>query len=177
MLFWHVGASTAFIRYAFRDPAMDLRFLALGALLPDLIDLPVGLALWEQFASVRLIGHSMVLAGTILVLVLLVTRRGPVRKQWILLAVGTLLHLALDAVWNDPETLWWPFLGWEFTSSGFATFGDYARDVLTNPVMWFGELVGFVYLVLLWRRSDLGDRSARSRLFNTGVVTAPIERP
>jgi len=27
MLFWHVGATIAFVRYAFRDQNMDLRFL------------------------------------------------------------------------------------------------------------------------------------------------------
>jgi hypothetical protein len=42
MLFWHLGASIAVARYTFRDERMDLRFLALGALLPDIIDTPVG---------------------------------------------------------------------------------------------------------------------------------------
>jgi len=47
MLFWHVGATIAFVRYTFRDKAMDLRFLALGAILPDLIDTPIVTALFS----------------------------------------------------------------------------------------------------------------------------------
>ena len=176
MLFWHVGATTAFIRYAFRDPAMDLRFLALGAIAPDLIDLPIGVAFWSNVEHVRLAAHSFVFAAIVMVVVLVSTRRGPIRKRWMLFAVGVLLHLALDAMWQLPETLWWPFFGWEFASSGFATYPDYLRDLLSTPVMWVGELAGLAYLVFLWRTSGLGESEARRRLLTTGTVSAPIDR-
>ena len=96
MIFWHVGATTAFIRYAFRDPAMDLRYLALGALLPDIVDLPLGIVMWSEWQAARLIAHSIVFGSLVMLLVLVFTRRGPVRKQWMLLAVGVLLHLLLS---------------------------------------------------------------------------------
>jgi len=176
MLFWHVGASTAFIRYAFRDPAMDLRFLALGAILPDVIDLPLGVALWDRFESVRLGAHTMLFAAGALMVVLIVTRRGARRKRWILIAVGALAHLALDAMWTSPATLWWPFLGTEFTASGFATYGEYLRDLLTNPIIWLGEVAGAGYLAYLWIRSGLGDASERTDFLRTGRISAPIER-
>lgn len=177
MLLWHIGASVAFIRYAFRDPMMDIRFLAFGAILADVIDLPIGILLWPTFKTPRLFGHSMMFAFTAMVLVAVFTRRGPVRKQWILLAVGLLLHLALDAMWRSPETLWWPFFGWDFTFSGFGTFVGYAASVLTSPRMWFGEVAGLVYLAVLWRRSDMSTPEARRQFAATGVVSAPIERP
>lgn len=176
MFLWHIGASVAFIRYAFRDPMMDIRFLAFGAILADVIDLPIGILLWPTFKTPRLFGHSMMFAFTAMVLVALFTRRGPVRKQWILLAVGLLLHLALDAMWRSPETLWWPFFGWDFTFSGFETFLDYASDVLMTPMMWLSEVAGFLYLAALWNKSDLSEREARRRFAVTGVVSAPIER-
>jgi hypothetical protein len=176
MLLWHVGATTAFIRYAFRDPAMDLRFLALGAIAPDLIDLPIGVALWSSVEAVRLGAHSMVFGVTVMVAVLVLTRRGPTRRRWMLVAVGVLLHLALDAMWRLPETLWWPFFGWEFASTGFATYGAYLRDLFADPLMWAGEAAGLVYLGLLWRASDLGDPEARRRLMSSGTVSAPIGR-
>ena len=176
MLFWHVGATTAFIRYAFRDPAMDLRFLALGAIAPDLIDLPIAVALWSSVENVRLAGHSFVFAAIVMVAVLVLTRRGPVRRRWMLFAVGVLLHLALDAMWQLPETLWWPFFGWDFASSGFATYADYLRDLLSTPILWVGELAGLVYLAFLWRTSGLGEADARQRLLTTGTVSAPIGR-
>ncbi|KAA3637882.1 MAG: hypothetical protein DWP92_07130 [Armatimonadetes bacterium] len=176
MLFWHIGASVAFVRYAFRDPFMDLRFIALGAVLSDLVDLPLAIPLWSEFESVRLVGHTTVFAVLVMVVVLVATRRGLWRKRLILLATGVLLHLALDAMWQNPETLWWPFLGLEFASSGFGTYGDYVRDLFTNPWVWAGEVAGLAYLVALWRKAGLSRPEARESFIRTGVVSAPIDR-
>ena len=176
MLFWHVGATVAFVRYAFRDEAMDLRFLALGAILPDLIDTPIGVAMWTTWHTPRLWSHSLFFGSMVMVVVLVATRRGHRRKQWMLLATGVLVHLALDAMWADPETLWWPFLGWEFTSTGFATFGEYTRSILSDPWTWAGEALGVIYLAMLWRASNLSDKTNRATLASTGRVSAPIER-
>ncbi|MBA2338537.1 MAG: metal-dependent hydrolase, partial [Acidimicrobiia bacterium] len=76
MIFWHAGASIGIARATFRDPRMDLRFLVLGALLPDLLDTPVGLILFDRLRSVRLAGHTLLLAAIVMVAVVLRTRRG-----------------------------------------------------------------------------------------------------
>jgi membrane-bound metal-dependent hydrolase YbcI (DUF457 family) len=176
MFLWHIGATTAFIRYAFRDPAMDLRFLALGAIVPDLIDLPIGIAFWSSFQTPRLAGHSLAFGAVCMALVLILTRRGTRRKAWMLFAVGILLHLFLDAMWRGPETLWWPFLGTSFAATPFDTYGAYVRNLVSDPVMWAGELAGFVYLILLARKSTLGDKDLRRSLYRSGRVSAPIGR-
>jgi len=176
MLFWHAGATVAFTRYAFRDPAMDLRFLVLGAILADLIDTPIGFIFWSSFENVRLVAHSLLFAATAMVVVLLLTRRGRPRKRWMPVAVGMLLHLVFDAMWREPETLWWPFLGWDFTSTGFATVSEYLGGLFTNPAMWLGEVAGLAYLAFLGYRSKLTDREARDVLIKTGRVQAPIGR-
>ena len=154
---------------------MDLRFLALGAVAPDLLDLPIGIVGWSVFQSVRLVAHSLTFGALVMVVVLAVTRRGPRRKQWMLFAVGILLHLALDAMWRAPETLWWPFLGTEFTPSGFATYGAYVRDLIASPVMWAGELVGLGYLVWMGRRIGIADPEVRRTLLRTGVVSVGLD--
>lgn len=174
MIFWHAGATVAIARYAFRDERMDLRFLVLGALLPDLIDTPLGLALYPRLQSVRLVGHTLLLAGAVMVAVVLGTRRGRPRKRWMPLAIGMLLHLFLDAMWQDPETLWWPLLGVAFSSAGAATALDYVRAVLTDWRTWALEIVGLAYLVVLARRARLGDVAARRRLLDTGTIDVPI---
>ncbi|MGI9666519.1 MAG: metal-dependent hydrolase [Acidimicrobiia bacterium] len=155
---------------------MDLRFLALGAILPDLIDLPIGVAMWSTFQTPRLAAHSILFGAIAMVAVLILTRRGPRRKRWMLLAVGLLIHVALDAMWQHPETLWWPFLGTEFSATEFATYGAYVGDLVRDPLMWAGELAGFAYLAVLWKTSGLRDIDARRRLASSGVVDAPIER-
>ena len=176
MLFWHVGATIAFTRYAFRDEAMDLRFLALGAILPDLIDSPIGLVLWPQFRSVRLAAHTLLFATLLLGAVMAVTRRGRPRKRWMPLAIGVLLHLVLDGMWRFPSTLWWPFLGWEFDGTSFATVGAYLDWLLTDVRTWALEAVGLAYLAALAQRSDLSNPDARRLLVTTGRVQAPIGR-
>jgi membrane-bound metal-dependent hydrolase YbcI (DUF457 family) len=175
VLFWHVGATVAFVRYAFRDEAMDLRYLALGAILPDLMDTPIAVVTWSSWQAPRLVTHSILFGSMTMVAVLVMTRRGARRKQWMLVAVGILMHLGLDAMWADPNTLWWPFLGWEFTTSSMATFRAYAASVFSDPWMWGGEAVGLAYLVFLWRSSGLGAPHARARLRASGVVSAPID--
>ncbi len=176
MIFWHLGATTAIVRYTFRDERMDLRMLALGALLPGLIDTPVGAVFYSSLGSVRLVGHTLLASAAAMVLVLLRTRRGRPRKRWMPVAVGMMVHLILDGMWNDPATLWWPFLGWGFTPAGPATFGALVVDVLTDPVTWALEAVGLAYLVVLARRSHLGDPQERGAFLATGRLSAPIGR-
>lgn len=155
---------------------MDLRFLVFGALLPNIIDTPIAIVTWSSWQAPRLGAHSLMFGSVVMVVVLIATRRGARRKQWMLLATGILMHLALDGMWREPETLWWPFFGLEFTRTELSTFGEYASGVMRDPWMWLGELVGLVYLVFLWRSSGLQERDARRELLSTGRVSAPIGR-
>jgi inner membrane protein len=176
MFFWHAGATVAFTRYTFRDPNMDLRFLILGAILPDLIDTPLGIGFWPSAENVRLAGHSLVFAAIVMALVLLTTRRGRPRKQWMPLAIGLLLHLVFDAMWRQPETLWWPFQGWAFASTGYATYFDYLGWLFTDPVTWLAEAAGLAYLLYLGWRSNLVGADERQVFLRTGRVQARIGR-
>lgn len=155
---------------------MDLRFLALGAILPDLIDTPIGVFGWASLGAVRLGSHSILFGSLVMATVLIFTRRGPGRKRWMLLATGVLVHLLLDAMWNVPETLWWPLLGSGFSATAFSTYGAYVQDLVTRPVMWAGEAVGLIYLVALGVRAKLTDPAARRTLWRSGVVSASIDR-
>ncbi|MCP3996708.1 MAG: hypothetical protein GY722_16860 [bacterium] len=175
MLFWHAGATVAIARYSFRDDRMDLRMLLLGALLPDLIDTPIGLVAFERFGSVRLFTHGLLLAAAVMAVVVLSTRRGRPRKTWMPLAIGLLLHVLLDATWLDPETLWWPLLGWEFTAAGPETAADYLGAVLSDWKVWVAEAAGLIYLGYLWVAAGLSDPAKRSELWRTGRIDAPID--
>ncbi len=176
MLFWHLGGTIALIRYAFRDERMDLRMLALGAVAPDLIDTSFGLAVFSETQSVRLIGHSLALSGAVMVAVLLTTRRGRPRKRWMPLAIGMLMHLFLDAMWAAPETLWWPFLGFSFSTVDAATAGEYLSAVFNDPWVWALELIGLAYLMELGRRAKITSADARRELWATGRINVPIRQ-
>lgn len=176
MLLWHLGATTVLARYSFRDERMDLRFLAVGAILPDLIDTPIGLLMFDRLQSVRLAGHSLLFSSLVMTWILLATRRGRPRKRWMPVAIGMLIHLFLDGMWTDPATLWWPFLGLDFSATAAGSAAEYVADVLTNPWVWAGEAVGLAYLVWLGREGRLGQAEARQRFLATGQIDVAIER-
>ena len=138
---------------------LDYRFIALGALLPDLIDKPIGRILFaESVASGRLVGHTLVF---ILILLIggyvLLKQRGD--NRGVQVAGASFLHLVEDQMWKSPVTLLWPALGWEFPhGSAYGSFTNYVLDASSSclvPKLSIGfvsEVVGFFVLVgiLLW---------------------------
>jgi len=176
MLFWHAGASVAITRYAFRDERMDLRFLILGAVIADLVDSPIGFAFFSALGAVRLGLHSLSAAALVMVTVVWTTRRGRPRKRWMPVAIGMLLHLFLDAMWNQPETLWWPFLGFEFSQAAEPTVRLYIQGILSQWTLWVGEAVGLMYLAVLFVRGRLAEREQRREFLATGRIDVPIQQ-
>ncbi|NNC74097.1 MAG: hypothetical protein HKN93_01170 [Acidimicrobiia bacterium] len=174
MLFWHVGATILLARYTFRDERMDLRTLAFGAVVADLIDTPIGFATFAEGGSILLVAHSLLFAVVVMTVVVLITRRGRPRRRWMAIPVAMLMHLMLDGMWSHPETLLWPFFGFDFAQSGFETAGSYLEAILTDPWRWVGEGLGLAYLVYLWRAAGLSDRGTRADFARTGIIHVPI---
>ncbi len=170
MLFWHVGGSVLLFRYLFRDPAVDLRFLALGAVVSDLIDKPIGRIIWaDEFQTGRIYGHTLAFFVLVLTLVMVATRRGTVaRKRGVALAVGVMFHLLLDGMWVLPETLFWPLFGWEFPPSVEDYWSGFLGRLIDDPLVLVQEAVGLAYLVYLYRSSGLSDPDRRAALVSTG---------
>ncbi|MCD4740968.1 MAG: metal-dependent hydrolase, partial [Desulfobacteraceae bacterium] len=88
----------------------DYRFIALGALLPDLIDKPIGRILFaESVASGYLVGHSLVFVIVIFIVgYALYRQRG--NSHIIQVAGASFLHLVEDQMWNRPDRVLWPAL-------------------------------------------------------------------
>lgn len=167
MLFWHVGGAVFLFRLLFRDPGVDLRFLAAGALLPDAVDLIAGLLRDpEPFLGGRFYGHSLFFAAAVLAAGMLATDRGSARRRRaVAAAVGIMFHLLLDAMWLWPEVLLWPLPdgGWPAGSPGdWSLPADPARLAL--------EAAGLIYLVRLSARAGLSDPERRSHLWRTGRI-------
>lgn len=175
MIFWHVGGTFAIFRYVFRDPKVDLRFLALGAILPDLIDKPLGTILFPSVfgGNGRIIGHTLIFSLVLMSIVLLATRRGRVRRRWMALAVGALIHLLLDGMWTEQQTFLWPAFGWEFPLGVPEYWAGFFDRLFSNPWRIVHELVGIGYLTYLWRRARLNDPERRRELLTTGRVSTP----
>lgn len=173
MLFWHIGGVILLFRYVFRDPKVDVRFLALGALLPNLVDKPLGtIAFADDFGADRIYGHTLAFSTLIMIVTLLGTRRGRVRRQWMALAIGAMLHLVLDGMWASGAVLFWPLLGAEFPMGVVPYWeGFFQREVWSWGTI-ITELAGLLYLVYLWFLCDLSDHRARTTFLSTGRLPA-----
>ena len=174
MLFWHVGGSVLLFRVLFKDPGVDLRFLAAGALLPDAVDVIVGLTRnSEPFASGRFYGHSLLFALAVLAVGMWVTDRGSARRRAaVAVAVGIMFHLLLDAMWLWPEVLLWPLGGGGFLTGSPGDWSGLPGSLLDNPARLAQEAGGLAYLIWLSGRAGLSDATRRSRLWRTGTIKA-----
>jgi hypothetical protein len=175
MLIWHLGATLWLFRWIFRDPKVDVRFLLLGAILPDLIDLPVGTVLLaDRYSTGELWFHSLILPTIYMAVVLLATRRGRERRAWMALGVGWLFHLLLDGMWMSQEVFLWPFFGWDIPP-GEAPFWPLAWErAMNDPWRWVEDVVGLAYLVWLWVALGLSRRDRRSAVISTGRLPAYV---
>lgn len=149
MLLWHVGGAIFLFRWIFRDPKVDLRILALGAAIPDLIDFAFGLVLGG--ITTRRVGHSLLFPSLLGIGLLLLTRRGRRRRNLMTLVVAWLFHLLLDAAWLDQRVFLWPFFGWELADPVAGSIWERAQE----PWRWVKEILGATYLYLLFRRPVL----------------------
>jgi hypothetical protein len=173
---WHLGGVIFLFRWIFRDPKVDVRFLAAGALLPDAIDLPVGtLLLADRYSTGELWFHSLLAPTVVVVAVLLVTRRGRRRRAWMALAVGMLFHLVLDGMWTSTETFFWPFFGVDVLRGPSPYWAGAWEQATGDPVRWVTEAVGVAYLTALGVRSGLSDPRRRRLLLSEGRLTEVSE--
>ncbi|MDH3426587.1 MAG: metal-dependent hydrolase [Acidimicrobiia bacterium] len=175
MILWHLGGTVALVRYLFRDPAMDTRLLLVGALLPDLIDKPIGRFFFRSnFDSGQIFGHTLLFSAALMVAVLLVTKRaGSYRRVWMPLAIGSLVHLVLDFMWTQPETFLWPALG-DFSPAESGNLTDAFAHGLTDPWVMAGEVVGLAYLVWLWRKEGFSRGARRRQYLSGGRLISPL---
>lgn len=154
MILWHLGATVLIVRYVFRDPDMDLRWVLAGSILPDVIDKPIASVFFHgTFGTHRIFAHSIVFPMVGFAIVLIATKRGTaLRRGLIGLVIGVFIHLLLDAAWATPEAFWWPFFGLEFPRVLDSDLVALLGRMLADPLVWAGEALGAAYLVLLWRR-------------------------
>lgn len=138
MLLWFAGMAVVAVWAVLRDPRVDYRLVAFGALVPDLIDAAAG---------GRLLAHSLLFSAGLLVAVVLITVGRRARRRWLLaLPFGTFLHLVLDATWTRPGVFWWPVLD---TAVSEGRIPSVERPV---ALLVAQEVAGAVALVWWWRR-------------------------
>ena len=175
LFFGHLGITLlfVFIVFYFLKEDVDYRFVLVGAILPDLIDKPIGnYLLYSVFQNGRIFGHTLLFVFTLTLLGSYVTKK--YKTGFVeLLALGSLLHIAEDQLWKDPGTLFWPLLGLEFPKYELENYFGYILYVLThNPDAYVPEIIGigilaaFAIYFKLYRYERLREFMADGRLTN-----------
>jgi len=146
-----LGAAYA-VDKSVRSPALkvDYRFVLLGALLPDIIDKPLGHLFFPQaLASGHTFAHTLLFLLLVTLIGIIVYRIKA--QQWgRCLAFGVLMHFILDSLWLDPVTLFWPLLSPSFPRHEeldfFAVLNRWLRNLLTSATVFIPEIAGAVIL-------------------------------
>jgi hypothetical protein len=152
MLLWYVGVSVVIVLLVFQSAGIDYRLVAVGSLLPLVVDLPLR-RLW--------IGHTLVAGVALLVLVMLVTVGRPrlLRRRLLCLPIGVLCGLALSGAWTNTEVFWWPFTGTNLPEA----------SLLPAPgVVVVEELAGLAAIAWVVFRCALTEPARRDELVHTG---------
>jgi len=155
LFLWFLGGSWVVVWAVLQDPAVDYRLVMVGALLPDVIDAPLGGAR---------VAHTLTGSAIVLVLVMVVTvGRRRLRRRLLALPIGMLVHLVLAGVWTNTRVFWWPFRGWSLAHAG-------AMPSLAHPIALTGleELAGAAAIGWCWVRFGLGDGATRQHFVRTG---------
>lgn len=161
-----IGLGLAWL-LAWKAPsAIDFRLVLLGALLPDLIDKPLGAALG---LDTRLWGHTFLFLFALLALSFL-----PALRALRLVGFGVATHLLLDEMWLEPGIVAYPSQGWTFPPTEFHP-EEWFDTLLHNPFVQFGEIAGAVILLAFAWRHGLFSMKALRAFLRHGVLPRGTE--
>jgi len=159
MVLWLTFGSIFGVWNVFQSPGLDFRLIAIGSLLPLVLDAPFG----EQAYAHTLLSAVVVLVGVMA----LTTGRGRRlrRRRYLSLAIGWFAGLVLAAAWTHQEVFWWP---------AFGADRPQAPLLATWPVVVIEECLGFAAAYWAWTRFGLADPARRRELWQRGRLAIAI---
>lgn len=139
MFFWFIGTAVASVWFIFGDPQFNYRYVIVGAVLPDVVEL------WFGKAGPL---HSVVTSVVLLTVVMMATIGArPRRKRWLAGVIGVFMHLVFDGAFLNTRMFWWPLSGVGFSGASLPLV---SRGWWNLPL----EIVGL--LLWLWIRRQCG---------------------
>jgi inner membrane protein len=155
--FGHLGITTEVLKiyekvfYKKRDLSsktlIDYRVVLVGAILPDIIDKPIGAYLFRStFHNSRIFAHTLAFSA-ILIFIGLYRLFKQRKNNILILGLCTSIHLILDSMWLYPGILLWPCYGLRFPqrAEGNWISSDIVR-LITDPSYYLPEIIGFAII-------------------------------
>ena len=173
MILWHAGLSMVIVWFVMRgNPRVDYRVVAVASLIPDIIDKPIGRILFKsRFESGRIFGHTLLL--NVAVFCVLFFMRGRAKRQFVLVPISSLLHLAEDGIWSTPRVFWWPLFGSEFPKEPVT--GGPLAFLLASAGIVVQEAVGLAAILFLLSAHGLLNPEGIRSFLKTGHLESPTE--
>lgn len=193
LLFGHIGITLGiFFIFSHVVPQLktiiDKRYLVIGALLPDLIDKPLGMIVFAStISNGRMVSHTL-LFSSILFLIGLYAYNKRSSIIIITLASGSFFHLMEDQMWNTPKTLFWPLLGWSFPKDNIADGVAFLLTLLKKSFVlnfsqgfvlehtFIPEIIGMMVIVIFtlnWLKNKLIKTSYKDEETKKEIIKKP----
>jgi hypothetical protein len=175
VILWHAGLTMLVMWFVMRgNPRVDYRIVAAASLLPDLIDKPIGRIIFKsRFESGRIFAHTLLV--NLALFCVLFFMRGRIKRQFVLVPISSLLHLAEDGVWSTPQVFWWPLFGTGFPKDpvpgGLLAFLNPAND----PSVIWQEGIGLACILWLLASHGLLNGDGVRSFIRTGRLEQPRE--
>ncbi|HWR25533.1 MAG TPA: metal-dependent hydrolase [Methanosarcina sp.] len=130
-------------------------WIVFGSLLPDIIDKPLGrFILSESIGSGRIFAHTLVFGALLALAGYYLYQHG--KPELLIIAGASFCHLLEDEIWNRPEVLFWPLLGWEFPKDSFSgSFIEYLMMIFNRSYdpaftqVFASEVIGLLIIIFL----------------------------
>jgi hypothetical protein len=155
MILWYAAGAVFLVWNVFQSPGLDMRAVAIGALLPLLLDLPFG----EQAYA-----HALLAPIAALTVVMLATYgRGHrlLRRRLLGLPIGWFCGLVLSGSWAHREVFWWPLFGVD---------RPHVPLLPALGIVLLEEALGLFAAIWCYRRFGLRDPRRREQLLRHGRV-------
>jgi hypothetical protein len=155
MLIYLTCVSALLTYFIFQSRGIDYRAVALGSLLPTIIDTPIGDASF---------GHSFLFPVALLVVIMLATigRSRLLRRQLLCIVIGLFFALVLEGTFMFESQWFWPAGG----------SNDDSIMTLYPSIGWWiiRDVLGLIAFYILFSIGELYKKEKRDEFFATGRI-------
>ena len=153
-----IGLIMGFILYEFFNARTMIFFCALGSVLPDIVDKPLGHIIFSSsLDNGKIFFHSLVIVLLFFIAGLLVWKYYR-SYSFLVVAFGMFLHQVVDMMWVQPIAWYYPLLGRFETDTSPDYFLGAVVAELTSPTEWIFFAAIMVVALFIFRNRRLRDQ-------------------
>ncbi len=150
-----IGLIIGFILYEFFHARSMIAFCALGSIIPDIVDKPLGHIIFSSsLDNGKIFFHSLVIVLLFFITGLIVWKYYR-SFSFLVVGFGMFLHQLVDTMWNQPVDWLYPLLGPFQTDSSPDYFQQAIRAELSSGTEWIFFAAIMVVALVLYRNHTL----------------------